>query len=91
MGRRLWGTLQGSGLFQGRVDAYTHTSTSYESGCYGWERSRDIKGLIKRGIITQSEYDTFINGLEHLAENQRFFYAITMFSYVGVKVAGGSW
>lgn len=87
MGRRLWRTFQGLGLFEGQVDTYTHTSTRYEPGCYGWERSRDIKGLIKRGMITQPEYDQFIDGLEQLAEQQRFFFAITMFSYVGVKVA----
>jgi ubiquinone/menaquinone biosynthesis C-methylase UbiE len=87
MGRRLWGTFQGLGLFEGQVDAYTHTSTSYEPGCYGWERSRDMKGLIKRGMIPQREYDVFIDGLEELAEQQRFFFAITMFSYVGVKPA----
>lgn len=85
MGRRLWRTFQGSGLFEGRIDAYTHTSTRYEPGCYGWERSRDMKGLIKRGMITQGDYDVFIGGLEQLAERQQYFFAITMFSYVGVK------
>jgi hypothetical protein len=38
-------------------------------------------------MITQREYDVFIDGLEELAEQQRFFFAITMFSYVGVKPA----
>lgn len=87
MGRRLWRTFEGLGLFEGQVDAYTHTSTSYEPGCHGWEWSRYFKGLIKRGLITQREYDEFIDGLQQLAEQQRYFYAITMFSYVGVKVA----
>ena len=87
MGRRLWRVFQESGHFEGEVDAYTHTSTSYEAGCYGWERSRDCESLVKRGMITQREYDTFIDGLEQLAEQQQFFYAITMFSYVGMKVA----
>lgn len=87
MGRRLWKTFEGLGLFEGHVDAYTHTSTCYEPGCYGWERIRDMKGLIKRGRITQGDYDTFVDGLEQLAEEQRYFFAITMFSYVGVKAA----
>jgi SAM-dependent methyltransferase len=87
MGRRLWSVFQDSPLFEGRMDAYTHTSTSYERGCYGWDRSRDCRGLIKRGMITQAEYDTFIEGLERLAEQQRYFFAITMFSYVGAKAA----
>jgi ubiquinone/menaquinone biosynthesis C-methylase UbiE len=87
MGRRIWRVFQESRVFEGRMHAYTHTSTSYEPGCYGWERSRDCKGLVKRGIITEAEYDAFIDGLERLAAQQRYFFAITMFSYVGVKVA----
>lgn len=88
MGRRLWRSFQAAGLFEGHMDAYTHLSTSYEPGSYAWERSRGCQGLIKRGMITQDEYDAFIDGLEQLAELQQFFFAITMFSYVGVKVAG---
>lgn len=88
MGRRLWRTFQESGLFEGEVDAYTHTSTCYESGCYGWERSRDFGGLVKRDLITQGDYDQFIDGLEQLAEQHRYFFAITMFSYVGVRAPG---
>lgn len=86
MGRRLWGTFQGTGLFEGRVDTYTHTSTRYEPGCYGWEWSNYFKGLVKRGVVAQREYEAFINGLEELAAQGRYFYAITMFSYVGRKV-----
>jgi SAM-dependent methyltransferase len=87
MGRRLWRTFEASGLFQGRMDAFTHTSTTYAPGHYGWERSKDIKSLIKRGMISQREYDLFIEDLEKQAAQHRFFYAITMFSYVGVKSA----
>ena len=85
MGRRLWGVFQESGLFEGRMDAYTHTSTRYEAGCYGFDRSRDFEGLVKRGKISQDEYDGFVGGLDRLAEQERYFFAITMFSYVGSK------
>lgn len=88
MGRRLWKTFQEIDLFEGRMVAHTHTSTRYEPGCYGWERSREFKRLIKRGVITQSEYDAFIDELERLSLQDRFFFAITMFSYVGVKGSG---
>lgn len=87
MGRRLWGTFQGVGLFEGRVDAYTHTSTTYEPGCHGWEWSQSFKRLAKHGKIAAQEYDAFIDGLQELADRRQYFYAITMFSYVGVKVA----
>lgn len=87
MGRRLWGTFEATGLFEGRVDAYTHTSTRYEPGCHGWEWSRHFKGLIKRGVVAHREYEAFIQGLEGLAARGRYFYAITMFSYVAEKRA----
>lgn len=85
MGRRLWGTFQGTGLFEGRVDTYTHTSSRYEPGCHGWEWSHHFEGLVKRGVVAQREYEAFIDGLEELAARDQYFYAITMFSYVGVK------
>jgi hypothetical protein len=31
--------------------------------------------------------DAFIDALKQLAAQQRYFFAITMFSYVGVKLA----
>lgn len=86
MGRRLWRTFQKTGLFDGRVDARVHTSTKFEPGRYGWERSRDFGSLVRRGMITAAEYQSFYGALEDLAARDQYFYAITMFSYVGTKV-----
>lgn len=88
MGRRLWRSFQGLDLFEGRVDAFTHTATRYEPGRYGWERAQDFRGLVKRGHITRAEYDSFVAGLAELAAQDRYFYAITMFSYSGAKRPG---
>lgn len=85
MGRRLWRTFQGTGLFEGRVDACVHTGTRFEPGRYGWERSRDFEDLVRRGMIAAEEYQAFRGALEELAARDQYFYAITMFSYVGVK------
>ena len=85
MGRRLWRTFQQTGLFEGRVDAFVHMSTRFEPGRYGWERSRDIGSLVKRGVITVEEYQSFLGTLEELAAEDQYFFAITMFSYVGAK------
>ena len=85
MGRRLWRTFQETGLFHGRVDAHLHTSTTFEPGRYGWERSRDLASLVRRGTITADDYAVFRQGLEDLAARDQYFYAITMFSYVGTK------
>ena len=85
MGRRLWRTFQETGLFEGCVDACVHTSTSFAPGHYGWERSQDMASLIKRGAITAEEHQGFLRALEDLAARDRYFFALTMFSYVGGK------
>jgi SAM-dependent methyltransferase len=85
MGRRLWGTFQRTGLFEGRIDARVHTSTTYEPGCYGWQWAQDFEGLVRRGMIDGDEYQRFVAGLEELATGEGYFFAITMFSYVGRK------
>ena len=85
MGRRLWRTFQETGLFTGHVDAYVHTSTRFEPGDYGWQRSQDFGSMVKRGMITAEEYERFIAALEELARRNQYFYAITIFSYVGTR------
>lgn len=85
MGRRLWRTFRQTGLFEGHVDAYVHTSTRFEPGHYGWERSQDFGSMVKRGMITAEEYQSFLGALEDLAARDRYFYAITMSSFVGTK------
>jgi ubiquinone/menaquinone biosynthesis C-methylase UbiE len=87
MGRRLWRTFQRTGLFTGYVDAYVHMSTCFEPGQYGWERSRDLGSMVKRGMITAEEYDRFVRSLEESASRDEYFYAITMFSYVGTSAS----
>jgi ubiquinone/menaquinone biosynthesis C-methylase UbiE len=87
MGRRLWPTFQRTGHFTGYVDAYVSTNTCFEPGHYGWERSQDFGSMVKRGMITADEYQRFIQSLGELASRNEYFYAITMFSYVGTLVS----
>jgi ubiquinone/menaquinone biosynthesis C-methylase UbiE len=87
MGRRLWRTFQQAGHFTGYMDAYVHMSTFFEPGQYGWERSQDFRSMVKRGMITAEEYDRFVHSLEDLASRNEYFYAITMFSYVGTRLS----
>jgi ubiquinone/menaquinone biosynthesis C-methylase UbiE len=88
MGRRLWRTFQRTGRFNGSVDAYVHMNTRFEPGQYGWERTQDFGSMVKRGMITAEDYDRFVRSLEELAQRNEYFYAITMFSYVGEKSTG---
>lgn len=86
MGRRLWRTIQDTGLFTGRVDARVHVSTTYAEGCYGWERARDFGSMVKRGLIDAAQYDAFRTTLEQFAATGQYCYAITLFGYVGRPV-----
>ncbi|HEX7049002.1 MAG TPA: methyltransferase domain-containing protein [Longimicrobiales bacterium] len=85
MGRRLWRVFQETGLFTGTVDAVVHTSTRFEPGHYGWERCRDFEAMVRHGIIAAEVYRSFARALEELAARDQYFYAITLFSYVGTR------
>jgi ubiquinone/menaquinone biosynthesis C-methylase UbiE len=87
MGRRLWRTFQRTGHFTGYVDAYVAMDTCFEPGHYGWERSQDFGSMVKRGMITTEEYERFVQSLAELASRNEYFYAITMFSYVGTPAS----
>jgi ubiquinone/menaquinone biosynthesis C-methylase UbiE len=85
MGRRLWRTFQGSGLFAGRVHPLVLTSTRFEPGTYGYDSIESFRALVKRGILAPEEYAAFRGAVEELAAADRYFYSITMFAYVGRK------
>lgn len=87
MGRRLWRTFQRTGHFTGYVDAYVSMNTCFEPSHYGWERSQDFGSMVKRGMITAEEYERFVQSLVELASRNEYFYAITMFSYVGTPAS----
>jgi SAM-dependent methyltransferase len=86
MGRRLWRTFQQTGLFTGSVHTLVHTSTRFAPGSYGWERVQDFRGLVERGMIRAAEYERLHSALEELASREQYFYAITMFVFVGRRV-----
>lgn len=83
MGRRLWRTFQASGLFEGAVHPFVHTSTRFEPGTYGHESIESFRSLVKRGLLDQARYDAFRRAVDDLAAADQYFYSITMFVYVG--------
>jgi ubiquinone/menaquinone biosynthesis C-methylase UbiE len=83
MGRRLWGTFQRNGLFEGDVYSYVLTNTKFEPGYYGTERIKEFQALVPAGFIDQQEYDAFYQGVEALARRGEYFYSITTYIYVG--------
>lgn len=86
MGRRLWRTFQQTGLFTGSVHTLVHTSTRFAPGSYGWERVQDFRSLVERGMIRAEEYERLHSALEELASREQYFYATTMFVYVGRRI-----
>jgi SAM-dependent methyltransferase len=84
MGRRLWKTIERTGLFHGSVHGLVHTSTRYEPGCFGWDRAQDFRSLVKRDLLHVDVCDRVMSELVALASTNEYFYSITMYVYVGV-------
>jgi hypothetical protein len=85
MGRRLWRTFQESGLFSGTAFPVVHANTRFEPGMYGYGSIEGIRSLVKRGMLTQEQYDTFHRAIVALAAADQYVYSITIFVYVGQK------
>jgi ubiquinone/menaquinone biosynthesis C-methylase UbiE len=86
MGRRLWRTFRRTGLFEGRIHTYVLTNTEFTPQHYGYDRIADFAALARHGLIAQDEYDAFHQEVMELARRGEYFYAITMFIYVGKKL-----
>ena len=85
MGRRLWRTFNGTGLFEGKIYTYVLTNTELSEPYYGYRRINDFKKLVNQGLITRKEYSKFLKDIEMFAENDKYFYSITMYIYAGRK------
>ena len=86
MGRRLWRTFQQNGLFRsGRVESYVLTNTKFEESFFGYMRAQDFGAMVKRNMITKEEYSSFLEDIRKLAQQDRYFYSINMYVYVGIK------
>ena len=85
MGRRLWRTFNGTGLFEGKIYTYVLTNTELSEPYYGYRRINDFKELVNQGLITWKEYSKFLKDIEMFAENDKYFYSITMYIYAGRK------
>ena len=85
MGRRLWPTFQRSGLFEGRVEAYTLTNTVYASGWVGYEQVQAFGALARRGLVPPDDYARFQADIAAQASRNEYFYSITLYVYVGRK------
>ena len=86
MGRRLWRVFQESGLFKnGKIETYVLTNTKFEEPFYGYMRAQDFGVMVRRNMITEEEYFSFLEEIKKLAAHDQYFYSITMYIYVGYK------
>lgn len=83
MGRRLWGIMETTGLFDGAVHARVLTNTEYAPGWYGHARVQDFASLARRGLVSREDHERVVADLEALSREGRYFYSITGYAYVG--------
>lgn len=87
LGRRLWGYLQGSGLFKGDVQVRVMTNTEFAEPWHGYRMAHWFAGLVKRGQVQASDYDEFLTDLKELAINGQYFWSVNRYVYVGRRSA----
>jgi len=87
MGRRLWGYLQGSGLFEGEVRVRVMTNTEFSEPWHGYRMAHWFRGLVKRGMVSEADYEGFMSDLEEASAAGRYFWSVNRYVYVGRRVA----
>ena len=87
MGRRLWGYLEGSGLFEDEVQVRVMTNTEFSEPWHGYRLAHWFRGLVKRGQVSASDYDGFMEDLAELAEQGRYFWSVNRYVYTGRRTA----
>jgi ubiquinone/menaquinone biosynthesis C-methylase UbiE len=87
MGRRLWGSLEGSRLFEGDVRVRVMTNTEFAEPWHGYRMAHWFRGLVKRGHVSESDYNDFLVDLAELAANGTYFWSVNRYVYVGRRRA----
>jgi ubiquinone/menaquinone biosynthesis C-methylase UbiE len=88
MGRKLWGLFHGSGYFEGHIETRTMTNTVFEEGQHGHTLAQAMRSLVRREMVSASDYEAFIGELEELHKRGEYFWSTTRFVYVGRRTAG---
>jgi SAM-dependent methyltransferase len=83
MGRRLWGYLEGSGLFSGDVRVRVTTNTEFAEPWHGYRMAHWFRTLVERGGVSESDYRDFLADLNELAANGGYFWSVNRYVYVG--------
>ena len=85
MGRRLWGVLNATRLFEGELHARVLLNTEYEPGAFGYENAQVLRSLVRHGLAEAADVDGFLSEQEELAAAGRYVYSLTGYAYVGTR------
>ena len=88
MGRKLWGLFQADRSFKGRVEARAMTNTVFAEGYHGHTLAQGMRSLVKRGLVSESDYEEFIEELGRQSDEGTYFWSTTRFLYVGRRSSG---
>jgi ubiquinone/menaquinone biosynthesis C-methylase UbiE len=86
MGRRLNGIFGATRLFDGATHTRVLTNTIFAAPWYGHGRAQDFSALVKQELVSAEDYAGFLKDQAALHAQGRYFYSITGFAYVGVRV-----
>lgn len=86
MGRKLWGLLQGSRLFDGRMHSYTLLETEFLAGNYGFDRFQDVGELVSKDEFPKDDYERLKTDLTTLHERGEYFYSLNSYIYIGTRI-----
>jgi len=67
MGKRMWRVFQGSGLFDGTIQAHTLAESSFVTGMYDRNMVNDFRSLVRQGMVSEVEYARYRGDVELLA------------------------
>lgn len=85
MGRRIWGFLEGAGLFEGDVQVRVTTNTEFAEPWHGYRMAHWIGDLVRRGSVSESDYQAFLADLNELADDGSYFWSVNRYVYVGKR------
>ncbi len=88
IGRRMYGFFKSSQLFNNSISVYNVVETEYAENSYGYNLSVDIGWLYKEntGIITQEEYDMFIDNLKSAQKSGQYIFSKPYYIYKGIRL-----
>ena len=84
-GRRIHRLFAENQDFAGEVRANTLMSNSFSEGSYGRRQAESFEALVRRNVVSQSEFDSFMSHQRQLGENGIFSYSVTMYVFVGIR------